>query len=119
LDVKKRKCCTSFWRNNKRISKQCILSARTCPIKKFRKCRIVKRGRCHRNVCCSSERKNNRLIKKKKCYNAGKLLCGKRRFVRKCSFRNKRVVCCTRGYLRGVKTHHKCKSFLRLKKKIY
>jgi len=107
-----RNCCTSFYKGNRKIRHNCYLSNRTCPIKKTKRCRVIKRGRCHRNVCCHSKRKNGRLLKKK-CYNASKLMCHMRKFVRRCRLiKKRRVVCCTRGYKKGIKVYHKCKLFM-------
>lgn len=79
-------------------------------ITKKKKCRIVKRGSCHVKLCCNIRRKKGKLISKK-CYKASKLMCGIRKFVRKCRLNKKRIVCCTRGYKNKVKLYHKCKAF--------
>jgi len=65
LDVKKENVVLLFGEIIKEFQNNVSYQQEHVLLKKFRKCRIVKRGRCHRNVCCSSERKNNRLIKKK------------------------------------------------------
>jgi len=58
--------------------------------------------------------KNGRLIRKR-CYKAGKLLCGFRKFVRRCRIHKRGIVCCTRGYKNNVKLYHKCKLFFQKK----